>query len=517
MIDNENAPGQATRGVSDDKSAPTDRVRTESNGQGQQDHAATQIDTLLEVLGATDDELFAVCHEDKTTGKQFVSSVLPPGKVAGHVAGLSPTADVYFSVCPTAGPERNGEGRGGKDDITRMSAVFADLDLKPGGCPDIKTAWAIVVEVSKLIGTYPAAAVYSGRGLHPYWPIEDGAIGDDFTNTVAAALLDRFGRLVAAVAETFGVRVDNVFNLDRILRVPGTTNNKVLGQPAAVGLAPIKHPGGPIDHCALAERLDEAGIYAAPASAVAVGADVLSDPDGWGYAERTCHYSAPVIEGWRTDTPRSGRHPGYLMDRAVRLAAMLRLGCLDNNTADKAKQVIVTRFMELLKTEPQREPARFEISDAWRWGKEHVSKMTDDQVRAQLGGHQHYSQGGVTMEDPLAAPLDDDPIPLTHNMVDVPPFPVDALPDVITQKVTEVAEFTQTDPAMAATSALTVLATCVGGHAKIQVRPGWTSRCACSPTRSPLPPNASPRSRSRWSSRCTRPKRRCPWPARSST
>ena len=67
---------------------------------------------------------------------------------------------------------------------------------------------------------------------------------------------------------------------------------------------------------------------------------------------------------------------------------------------------------------------------------------------------------------------DDEPIPLIEP-VPVPPFPVDALPDVIDRKVIELAEATQTDPAMAATSALTVLATCCGGCAKVEVRPGW--------------------------------------------
>ena len=76
-------------------------------------------------------------------------------------------------------------------------------------------------------------------------------------------------------------------------------------------------------------------------------------------------------------------------------------------------------------------------------------------------------------ENSSAAEEFDDPIPLTAQPVDVPPFPVDALPEVIANKVTELAEFTQTDPAMPGTSALSTLATCCGGHAKIQVRPGW--------------------------------------------
>jgi hypothetical protein len=39
--------------------------------------------------------------------------------------------------------------------------------------------------------------------------------------------------------------------------------------------------------------------------------------------------------------------------------------------------------------------------------------------------------------------------------------------------INAVSEATQTDPAMAGTSALTALAACTGGHAEIEVRPGW--------------------------------------------
>lgn len=78
-------------------------------------------------------------------------------------------------------------------------------------------------------------------------------------------------------------------------------------------------------------------------------------------------------------------------------------------------------------------------------------------------------------ETPEAHTVDgeDYPIPLTPNTVEVPPFPVDALPDVIGPMVVELAEATQTDPAMAGTSALTVLAACIGGHAEVQIRRGW--------------------------------------------
>ena len=70
-------------------------------------------------------------------------------------------------------------------------------------------------------------------------------------------------------------------------------------------------------------------------------------------------------------------------------------------------------------------------------------------------------------------PKDDSgPVPLT-SAVDVLPFPVDAFPEHIAEMVRAVSEATQTDPAMAGTSALSMLSACTGGHAEIEIRPGW--------------------------------------------
>jgi len=68
--------------------------------------------------------------------------------------------------------------------------------------------------------------------------------------------------------------------------------------------------------------------------------------------------------------------------------------------------------------------------------------------------------------------FDGDPIPLTQS-TPIPAFPVDMLPGPIAEMVHAVAEATQTDPAMPATSALSALAACTGGHAEIEIRGGW--------------------------------------------
>lgn len=68
--------------------------------------------------------------------------------------------------------------------------------------------------------------------------------------------------------------------------------------------------------------------------------------------------------------------------------------------------------------------------------------------------------------------FDGDPIPLIVRRP-VPPFPVECLPVPMADMATGLAEATQTDPAMAGTSAMSVLSACCGGHAVIEIRSGW--------------------------------------------
>ena len=63
-------------------------------------------------------------------------------------------------------------GRGKADDVVRIAALIADLDLKEGGCPDLDTALAIVTAVTAVLGEDPVAVTHSGHGLQPYWAVE---------------------------------------------------------------------------------------------------------------------------------------------------------------------------------------------------------------------------------------------------------------------------------------------------------------------------------------------------------
>ena len=76
-------------------------------------------------------------------------------------------------------------------------------------------------------------------------------------------------------------------------------------------------------------------------------------------------------------------------------------------------------------------------------------------------------------------------------------FPVDDLPDTVRAMVLAVAQATQTDPAMPAVTALTVLAAAAGGRAEVEARPGWREPLCLYTVTVARPVSGSPRSRPR--------------------
>lgn len=179
---------------------------------------------LLGVLGFTDDEFVSLGYQKP--GGKFHTAVMSPGDAIDAAAKIPVTANAYFGVNPVRGPVRSNAGRGTEADVTRLAALWADLDVKPASCPDLNVAHTIIDDLSAILGTRPSAIVDSGHGLHPYWPISDGHVfGGDIAPV--RAVLKRWGRLVTVAAEKHHAAVDNVSDTARMLRIPGTHNNKV--------------------------------------------------------------------------------------------------------------------------------------------------------------------------------------------------------------------------------------------------------------------------------------------------
>lgn len=342
------------------------------------------IADVLDVLGYRDGEFVSVCH--LRPGGPFSTSVMQPSAAPSYVAGLGDEVCVWFGVNPTVGPARSSAGRGTSEQTTRLAALFADLDVKPGACPDLATAEKVVDELSILLGQRPSAVVFTGHGLQPEWPIDDGDITDAFTVADAESLLRRFGRLAAVVAEHQGASVDTVFDLARVGRVPGTVNNK--GEP--VPTSGRLDVGGPLTVAEVDERLTEHGIDHQPEDTGS--GEALSNPSDWVFAEQTCAYVATWLAGMPTDAPRPGvgRNP-WACSQAVRLCCAWRLGCITEGDFRRAVAQLEARLAALLPTtEPRRALRRYEMRDILRLGRQRAACKTDEQARAELGGHGHH-------------------------------------------------------------------------------------------------------------------------------
>ena len=134
-----------------------------------------------------------------------------------HIISLAMRGyDVYVGVCPRVAPE--GPGRKlGKDAIEQVGAVWVDLDSKvPGSCKEILDDCDIVIS--------------TGNGWHGYKILTSPKLCKSARErtTLEYRIRDFADKLLPGT--------DNVSNLDRILRVPGTLNWKNPDEPKAVTL-----------------------------------------------------------------------------------------------------------------------------------------------------------------------------------------------------------------------------------------------------------------------------------------
>ena len=131
--------------------------------------------------------------------------------------------------------------------MTRLAALIIELD---NAKLSEQAQAELVDDITAVIGQPPAAVVRVGHGQHVYWPL-DRSDTTELSNAAAAVLATRWGYLIGKLGARFHGKVDSVFDLARVLRVPGTTNCKDPGAKVpVVGLS----PGRPTDPCRRADR-----------------------------------------------------------------------------------------------------------------------------------------------------------------------------------------------------------------------------------------------------------------------
>ncbi|MCA9768224.1 MAG: AAA family ATPase [Gemmatimonadetes bacterium] len=347
----------------------------------------TPFGELLDLLGVTETERVSICSQ--TPGGAFQTAVPLTRRDAEQLATSTPLVDdrnVWFGVNPVRLPEGY-RGRGTDDHVTRCVALFADIDIKPDGVSDVDIAQTVAKEIAAALHQNPAAVVFTGNGGHTYWTLDPDdpawTLDTEVKRLDAITIYRRFHRLCSRIADSYGGRVDNVGQISRILRVPGSVNRKNIPVPVELHVAPFG-PAAPLSRSEVTECLDAYGIPEEDGDRGTLG-EILSHHEGWQFGSQTAPYVASMIDGWGRDTPPA-RNP-WMFSQAIRLSCAHRLGRITGTDYDKALGTLEERFEWLLAHRDPRRAARAgEFTGAVGRAQRMAEAKTDAEAAEEVGG-----------------------------------------------------------------------------------------------------------------------------------
>ena len=332
---------------------------------------------LLERLGRAEDDALVVCYQSSTQGfKVKPTKVKFADTVVEALTEMS--ANVWYEINPSTA-----SARARAEDVSRLAAVWIDVDYKETGIQSEENAHELVDLISNLIGVEPTAVVHSGHGIQPYWAIDPE---EEYTQEQASGILARWGAFVRWVASSQGGSLDSVFDLPRIFRAPGGINFKDVANPIQVRVD-FPESWRPLSIFELDDVLIAHG-FASIATAPA-DFELVSGHKDWHYAADDCHWVANLFSSVRpTNGVPKSRH-GWLLQQLVKINAAHRNGCLTEESAVKLIVSLDETFRAFLKTAPAREINQGELQSANRWAVARVESLDIKALATELRGHNH--------------------------------------------------------------------------------------------------------------------------------
>lgn len=293
--------------------------------------AAAFFDALFRDVDGGHVSLFSARGSDSTVDWFTVDQVDDLSTRATHhsLAGR----DVWFGVATRYEPL--GGRRGGADDCHQITALWLDIDVagprhknNDGLPPTLEDAYTILNRFE----ARPTAVVESGGGLQPWWLLDEPV-------DVDPEMLRRWHITWARLAgEVGGWRIDNVSDPARVMRVPGTLNHKIPGDPAEVVIAEASETRYSLGD--LVDLLDDTPPpKIRPAAATSYDADNLRPGDEF----NATHTGNDVLAaaGWHhhRDIPdgTAWRRPGKPDPRALHSAVVYQDGhtcCYSDTSSD---------------------------------------------------------------------------------------------------------------------------------------------------------------------------------------
>lgn len=347
---------------------------------------------LLERLGRNEDDHVAICYQSTKQGFRVKdTTVRLADTVVEALSDLE--SNVWFEINPS-----DCSGRAKAENITRLAAVWIDIDYKDSGIQSEENAHELIDLISDLISVPPTAVIRSGHGLQPYWAIDPA---EEYTQEQASGLLTRWGAFVRWVAASQGGSLDSVFDLPRIFRAPNSINFKDASSPIRVTYE-FPNTWRPIAY----DELDDVLITHGFTSVATAPEDysLVSAHSEWEYASSDCHWVSNLFSSVRpTNGVPKSRH-GWLLQQLIRINAAHRNGCLSKESAKLLIETLDERFRFFLTQSPAREIHQGEVHGANKWAIARVEAFTETKLSEELRGHSHKDLFTESPENALAEP-----------------------------------------------------------------------------------------------------------------
>lgn len=316
-----------------------------------------------------------------------------PEAAADYIGGLPAGLNVWHGVNSLGG--RPNRGRGAAADVSRLGALWADLDVKPGALHSTEAAWHVVESLAERLAAAPTFVVGTGSGgLHPYWLLDfDPRLDLQSAEARSAAnrmLAGWFREVSSVCVERGAAATDNVYDLSRILRTPGTVNVKpsVMAPVTLWSSAPERVS---VDHLTKRLNLDTPASHtSAPVDVPArlsAGAEERHPAASWPTASATCPYARRLLDGIASDKIALGRsRHNWAADRLLRLWCAVRSGCVSPGDVVSMVNAVQER-LDLVRQDDGPRPGEAEALSAWTRAK--VEGLSDAEVAEELSGHTH--------------------------------------------------------------------------------------------------------------------------------
>ncbi len=156
-----------------------------------------------------------------------------------HAQDASRNRNVYVGAALSR-EDRGTKRRVANHDAAGILALWSDIDIasdahaKSNLPPDQHTAAALIADAGL---PEPSILVHSGHGLQAWWLLDEPWIFTGHTDRDRATkLAHAWNAALKRTAGQQGWTVDSVYDLSRVLRLPGTVNHKMAADPKPVTL-----------------------------------------------------------------------------------------------------------------------------------------------------------------------------------------------------------------------------------------------------------------------------------------